>query len=444
MSEPLRRALATPASRPILVAVIELPDGTVYLSDAGVEPKIGVTTSGSANGGGFGGVPKPVVESWGSVSTGIQARGESLQRLTVSLQIADPDRWWNKKTSGPYALQLRGSAFTIWMGAAGVAFPDWYPAFRGVLQSWSLVGTAAWTLVGGPSDQWLRGFVPRHPITTADYPLSSAQVMDQYIAVVYGKHSTAGLGGGGAYVCPLVNSQTFSYLVGLGGISVDTVYVSGEVVSSGYSVARPTRGGKTVTEVTFTADQGTAEVRVDVRGYDDVGDGTGTLIENPVDVLMHLVTNFGRGDWRSGAWGTPDAELLDMDGLSLCRAYFETFGIKNSKILIGRERLADVISSWAVSNYVKPFWTHDGKLSVVPLDHRPLRRYLGASWWVRGWAEEHGEFRPSSDDTGVRDEVALDYMAIGDGTKQTLRVRLPDEDEYSSDNVKMDWSYGDI
>lgn len=440
LSEPLRDALKAGRQRFVVLGIFELADadGTVILGDP-VDMEQGIPTEGPLYK-----AARPIVTGWGQIRTGVQVRGESLQTVSLNVQVSDSDRWWAKKIVGPYAHTLRNTPLTVYLGAAGVRWPDWHLAFRGSLQAWALDGPASWTLSFGPDDQWLKGFVPRHPITTADYRYSDAKTLDQYIPLIYGKHSTEGLGGGGALALPLVDSKAFRYLVGLGHITVDVVYVSGAPASTGWSVVRPTRGGKLVTEVAFTADQGTAEVRADVRGFDTAGDGTGDLIENPVDVLAHFVTNFGRGDWRSGSWGTDDPDLLDLNGLRPLRDYFTLYGVKNSRVIRTRERVSDIISSWGASNYAKPFWTHDGRLSAIPLDHRPVRRYLGDPWWVKGWADEQGGFRPAWEDSGVRDEIALDFMQVGDSTRQTLRVRLPDMEEYASENQTMDWSYGSI
>src|SRR3972149_2549572 len=57
------------------------------------------------------------------------------------------------------------------------------------------------------------------------------------------------------------------------------------------------RGGAVVT---FNPAAGVdVATTADPQGYDTNGDGTGTLIEDPPDVLAHLVSNWILGNWRS-------------------------------------------------------------------------------------------------------------------------------------------------
>ena len=51
-----------------------------------------------------------------------------------------------------------------------------------------------------------------------------------------------------------------------------------------------------------------------VKGIETVGDGTGTLITNPVLQYEHCLRNFMLGDWQTGAWlGTPVSGISGAD-----------------------------------------------------------------------------------------------------------------------------------
>jgi len=65
------------------------------------------------------------------------------------------------------------------------------------------------------------------------------------------------------------------------------------------------------------AADGSLPLTVNVHGVEDVGDGSGVLIDQLADIYQHFVVNWGFQSYASGVWLTPPAWPLDLDALAL-------------------------------------------------------------------------------------------------------------------------------
>lgn len=189
--------------------------------------------------------------------------------------------------------------------------------FVGAVDDWRISnGKASFSLKDSGIDRFkkpLKEIVGS--VSTVIFPDLPAGRPETLINVIYGDISTNGgnLTGAGPIPCSLIDADAggkWRYLVA-GHVckSVDTVYVYGIVVGSGYTVTTATYNNRLMQVIDFDADpRDTArpdelEVTVLAKGMTDNNSPGGDLITNPVEQLEHFLINYC-------GWGVAD---LDTD-----------------------------------------------------------------------------------------------------------------------------------
>jgi hypothetical protein len=238
----------------------------------------------------------------------------------------------------------------------------------------------------------------------------------------------------------LVDIARFRYLVAAGWlVAIDRVYADGVEVTSGWTVDRVVRNNRLYTTVTFTSDQQKKTVTVDARGYETAGDGSGTLIDNPCDQVVHALNNWIWGDYASGAWLA--SAPISATAATSCAAFFARKGIKGSGYIKDRIRGHDLVAAWLKTFNARGFWTNAGQLGLGVQDHqyasvypatvyREDRHDIGASFQLK--------YR---DDLISGVSVKHLYSAtVGDYT-QSLTIKDPTVEREAEEALDMLWSY---
>lgn len=199
------------------------------------------------------------------------------------------------------------------------------------------------------------------PATTDLYTNSSQQ--NVFLPLPYGdmtENSDAG-----AWVVPCINTITYTYCVAgwpvvsiANGNSV-SVYVDGVLQTSGYTFYENNNylglGGIAI--IVFDSDKGNSTVTVKCKGRDDNGDGTGTLLTNPIDIVEDLIVyaanTFGVAPWA-------------VDELSFALAKEEA--TQRSYLCAGVIASTNSLSYWIKSILACFLMTHEfdneGKLAI--------------------------------------------------------------------------------
>jgi hypothetical protein len=161
-----------------------------------------------------------------------------------------------------------------------------------------------------------------------------------------------------------VDSTDYRYLVCVGyAKAIDAVYKDGVLVAtSAYSVVRSIVNGRLYTLIDFTSTQGSSDITCDAQGYETVGDGTGSLIEDPPDMLKHLLDNFVYADYTSGTWLSGDAPV---DTSSFATTFFSGRGYKASAYIAEKRKAIDIITDFLTSFEAKAYWTPDGEIALA-------------------------------------------------------------------------------
>src|SRR5574341_1554011 len=223
--------------------------------------------------------------------------------------------------------QIKGSAATLRLVSAGAPWAKAFVAFSGVVDRYSLVGDHRWEFTIAANDAALRlPSFPRARIDAADFFGLPAASAAQDGPLIYGKHSSQGNTAKGAVPLVALDAEGLKYLVAWGRMkAVDPVYSDGVLKTLGadYSLSFPvSNSGRTYTRVTFVAAQGTKAITADMEGYESVGDGSGALVENPVEEFKHLLVNWIFNDYKSGTWFADSTAPVDVPMFRTLAAQF--------------------------------------------------------------------------------------------------------------------------
>lgn len=314
------------------------------------------------------------------LSRALPDRGGSLADAEYTITLADPDGALAAIIEGSQGRSIRGSAVTEQLGSPKVASFWWMTTFLGVIDRYSLVDRRSVQFTIRPNDLILRspGF-PRMAIEPSDWtglPTSSAS---QYGPIIYGKHDAGASGTGQVPLIPLDSTGTKFLLTWGWAKSVDRVYSNKvlKILTTDYTISHPTtNSGRLCTVVTFVSAQGSNTITSDVQGLEDIGDGSGALIELTALQMKHVFVNFMVGDWMSGAWlADSTAPIAASAFVAHSQAYPNAKGSrriwKSQKV-----RPLDEIANWQKSWEALIFWSNRGQLSVVPWPFHRLNIYM--------------------------------------------------------------------
>lgn len=405
LSGPMRAELERGLGRPGQPAVyrvveLDLPSGTRRYSSTAIPWP----------GGGY----EARVLAWGTVGWGADLRSDTLSAAETSIEIQDVDRDFATEVQR-YRGSMRGSAVRIRLISPNVSDADAYQALTGILKGYEMSAPFRWRLSFGPADDELQnGYVPDVPVARALFPNAHDDALGLYLPVVYGVHSSQGTTGKGFVSLPCVDTVAFVYIVGLGVVTVQSVFKDGTLVAaSGYTVTYPVYGGRRYTAVVFPATQADASITADVQGLTDNPAGGGTLISNDAAILRHMLANlvFNHWDGRS-AYFPPGDSPIDLETFRITEDFCGAHpGYEGSRWIGGDQQTAalELVNEWASGRF-KVFWTERGKLAVLPLDYRPIADPYATDQWVRATEDDDGSFRTPYDSTGLVSKVALQYL----------------------------------
>ena len=387
--------------------------------------------------------------SIGEMSYGVPTERElRLAMPEVEIRFDDTDDFFTGLLEGVGPDVIRYAPVTITKASPNVTNPaDWQTEFVGVLDRWALALPKVWTWTLTFDALPLRRFFPKTPLTGADWPNASSDVISSYGPLIHGRHDSSGSGNTntGAVDLLKVDSVLNRYLVCYGWAkSVDRVFADGVFVSTGYTVDHPVVNGRQYTVVTFTTAQGNKAITADVQGYETVGDGSGTLIEVPSDQIKHLLVNWIYGDYKTGAWLADASAPVDTTWFATAAAFLNVYAIKGSRRIFGeQQRGQDAFEEWCNSTpRLMPFITQAGKLALRADDHRGSGFAYLDDPWLREDKHELAFSGVTNPTTQIIDRVSIRYLRndAADDFVQSLEVRDPGVTKEAPDSLELPWS----
>lgn len=394
-----------------------------------------------------------------SFAFGMQPFQHSLEGQSISVTLADYDRALSSEIAGSGASPTltRGSQVLVRVCSLSVDPASWDTRWTGILDTYDQVAPNRWQLTFRPNDlpltetlfprqRWVIG--PHFPAA----PISSRALV---APLVFGIHNSVGSTGAGAVAGIRVGPG--QYLFGAGGLAdIWRVYVNGSLqAAADWSWAISTVDGQSWSIVTFDTDPAinadgavepdSVEVTADVDGLTSVGDGSGTVITDPIDCLRLLLDNFVFGDWAMGAWDTTSAGV-DTTAFATVKTFLAgqgQGGLKAARAIDSQRRGGDELREWCSTFVVYPVWNKSGQLSLVADDSRDGASYVSDPWIRREEVlaiSEDCDLVVTNDVSQLRDRIDVEFCAVGGATLQRLQTRDRGiSGQLSQDSRAMSW-----
>ena len=178
--------------------------------------------------------------------------------------------------------------------------------YEGIVESFD-IDSSLFTINTIDPRKILNKAIPSTNWTIADYPLIEESKTDEYIPVVYGKVTNIPV------VCVEEGTGTYIFKIADREIkAIDTVYVNGTTVP--IDSTDLTTGTFELSTNDYTLND---DVTADVQGFVD---GSGNLIEHPIEVILDLLTSNTALVYDDRAFDLTDWELvraMDLPSISL-------------------------------------------------------------------------------------------------------------------------------
>lgn len=310
---------------------------------------------------------------WGHWTRSAADRRNALTTFNGTVTIDDADLGFL-----PDIYQLYRCASTVKLVSPNLTNTSDYFTFHvGKVASIQQDGTR-WSISIRPNDSAMDAPFPKGKITVIDWSSAHQRAIGQPLPILYGSHSAQNLifPVGGQVPLLYVDTSNWKFVVA-GHVckSVPRVYIGAtlKTVVTHYNLSYPIVGGRQYTVVTFTSDPGADPVvTADVDGIETVGDGSGTLISNPADMLKHLLVNWIFGDYRKGAWLLDATAPVDTTLFSAASTFISSFlGVTAFARRIGEQQRTgtDELNQWCSDLEIPAFWTNAGKIGISVFDH---------------------------------------------------------------------------
>ncbi len=179
-----------------------------------------------------------------------------------------------------------------------------------------------------------------------------------------------------------------------------------------------------------------------------MGDGTGTLINNPVRQLRHFLTLI-YADWRAGVW--PPLTVAPVDGPSwdACADWCDRFKIEGSAYIGGTKEQTKawvVVERWLESfPMFRLVWNAEGNLAMVNLAAAvEWPGYPTTTSTMFDGPAHSADRRPSvpHDVAGLARQISGTFLFSASDNQNygSLDVQDPSVIEKVVTNVQMNWS----
>ena len=311
---------------------------------------------------------KPRVLQWGPISYSLSDRSGSLSAVETNVTITDADRYFSRLAEGSGGRSLlRAGAYITLMNPL-LASSDWATLFTGVIEAWDYPDAQTANLQLRVDDIAMRRAIPgdHWKITPYEWRSAPAANWNKFAPILFGSWNQADYTNTGAVPLLLMDPTNDIWLVCAGRAkAVNRVYVNG-TASANWTMQYVTRGGKwfTVVDWSSTPPADDDEVTADVDGYEYVGDGTGEMIETPLNQMLYFLANFVFNQWRSGAWLSPVTESrTNNDSVEAVGGYLDIRGYRSARRIAEETSGYEELATWLKTNELRAYWDNLGEIA---------------------------------------------------------------------------------
>lgn len=317
-----------------------------------------------------------LVESIGQIEREAPVLGGEYRTGDVQVSFINDTQYFSKKKGGSapgkyfYNRTLRISFGDSQDGIAAME-----PIFTGKITKWNITEGGRFIVQARDIsyDRFRQAVTgTMKTLTSTNFPNLPAGSEPRLVPVVYGDNDVdpdvnlATYDQGGPVPCYLINTNAagkWRYIVAQHVCkSITNMFVYGvKVDASTYTAVTVTYAGISMTAVDFNSDprvtsrSGELEVTAAVKGITNTGQTTGTLLDDPVDVIEHYLLNYG-----GCSAGELDATQFDTaTDVTVAGPYKAAFAVVDRQLLH-----ADIIARWSESFLGSFFVTRSSKFAV--------------------------------------------------------------------------------
>lgn len=404
------------------------------------------------------GLYESLITQISDVEINVMSPNNALQGQTFSMTIADADRRFSDFLAE--RRDLTGSEVEVRWCMPDLPVSDWFTTFKGVLKDVNGAGATSWKMDFKTKDAAIvDGSVVRDKITEQDFKdAPDPKVYDNFSPVCYGRHDSTTLTDDGAI--ELIRVGDVAFLSALGRIkqhlnvytfeSGDPEVVALLVKDTDWAEDFPIINGRQYSRVTLigasVATNKEKTIRADVEGYEEVGDGTGLLLRNPVVQLLHFLANFVFNTYQSGLWFGTTGLPIDDGRFDDLQAFFDLTSAEGSRYLGGKGSAQNVkqeLQRFTKGWECKMWWNHDGEFSVGVNDPFTLDVYPDEPEIEEG-VHDVKQAKYFTDSKKLLREVAVQYQHQQATNKFLTSITVADlsfdEGVAADDNIQHLWS----
>lgn len=306
-----------------------------------------------------------------------------------------------------------------------------------------------WRLRARPNDTILKlGAIPRRKVTTTAWPNAHADAVDKWHPVAMGRFDSTSMGDDGALPTLYLDTSGYRYGVSIGfGSALVDVYEDGVITAAAYTYTSVIDGEGTVWSVIdFSTDRGAAVITCDFDGLTTVGDGTGSVITNPLDQLAHVITQWAYNDYHSGNYYAQSTTTLDPASWYETALYLANKAHEGTQYFgnAGTRDWPGILSAMAEQYGLRFFWTNAGKLAVIPFPDPYITRLYDDQQLLRADELALRLSGPDSDEQGITRRIIVSYTPNVYEGKSLRDITVEDVtvDDRVTSELDFNWSAG--
>lgn len=353
-------------------------------------------------------------------------------------EFEDVDRTIAGLLAGASGDDVIGGAARVWLAHPDVLPAHWFKAREGFIARLAPSGALRYAIDFRPNDGPLRTEpLPSWTISRSTWPNAHDSAIGKSPVIPYGTHDGGNLVTRGLLPAHLVDTATHTFVLSRGWAKTITRVCGddAEISSGDYTLTRPLIKGRRYTVCTF--DDGTHDeqsITWDGEGVEDVGDGTGDLIESPLRQLAHALSNFYFSD-TTGDW-LPTAAEIDVDCLDEASAFLDARGVTGSLAITDKETGEALIARVLTSNEARAVWTNEGTICFL-IDEPDADPYAAD---VVDWrSDDLGEMSIAEQDVAVVARVTVEHAfdKAANSPLSTFEIQLPGNDGQEAETLPL-------
>jgi hypothetical protein len=336
------------------------------------------------------GLYEPLIQSIDSPDVNLTSPANALQKSSAGAVLFDPDRTFSDLLASQK--KLSGAAVDIrWISPDVTDKADWYTVFVGLLEDQEEIKANTWKLKFKQDDTAFQGSTLQPKFTEPDFPAApDPKIYDIYVPQIYGVHSSQELNNDG--MVKLFRVADAAFVSSYGRIKEHTnlyTYESGDpptvallTPTTDWVEWYPIKNGRQYSGAQLVGAGAAAnkekEIRADLKGYEETGDGTGLLLTNPALQFLHWFVNFVFSEYASGNWKATTGLPVNTVRFTEARDFFNRTGQAGSRYIGGKTAASGIlqeINRFSKNLEIKVWFDNLGLVSIGVNDHATIDVY---------------------------------------------------------------------